>query len=88
MFLVTQVRRSVTRAETPAVTDVGAIGSYFVLRDREHLFRGCQDYCRFHGQSISFRGEVVVEEDFVLPEELGADVFEDDLLGIDGFRYG
>ena len=55
--------------------DVGAIGSYFVLRDREHLFRGYQDCRRFHGQSIPFRGEVVVEEDFVLPEDLGTDAF-------------
>ena len=55
--------------------DVGAIGSYFVLRDREHLFRGCQDCRRFHGQSIPFRGEVVVKEDFVLSEDLGTDAF-------------
>ena len=53
--------------------DVGAIGSYFVLRDKEHLFRGCQDCRRFHGQSIPFRGEVVVEEYFVHPEDLGID---------------
>ena len=55
--------------------DVGAIESCFVLRVREHLFRGCQDCRRFHGQSIPFRGEVVVEEDFVLPEDLGTDAF-------------
>ena len=68
--------------------DDGVIGSWVVLRDREHLFRDCQHCRRFHGQSTSLRGEVVVEEDFVLPDELGIDTFEDDLLGIDGFKYG
>ena len=60
--------------------DVGAIGSCFVLRDREHLFRGYQDCRRFHGQSIPFRGEVVVDEDFVLLGEIGIDAFEEDRL--------
>ena len=38
-------------------------------------------------ESIPFMGEVVVEEDFVLPEDLGNDAFEEDLC-IDRPRYG
>ena len=67
--------------------NVRAIGSYFVLRDKERLFKGCQDCHRFHGQSIPFRGEIMVEEDFVLPKDLGTDAFEEDLC-IDRPRYG